>query len=369
MGSVFPDPTWRTDGGSAGSPTSATSGRRSEVTDAAPTISIITPAYNASEFLGETIASALAQTWRDFELLIVDDGSTDDTLSIAQSWARRDSRVRVLTRVRGGPAAARNTAIAHARAPFLALLDSDDVWLPSFLDAQMSVFRELHRCDIVTGNAFNRGGARDGQPLKAVGRRRELSLRQILESESSVCIMSVFRRGVAERIGGFNESLPVNEDYDFWVRAAHAGFVFVQNPVPLGHYRRRPDSLSSNELQMLTGALDVLRRARTLCAGRADELAAINRQLQRLEQARLLASGKANLVRRDFAAAADDFSSLLNVRHDFMSAAIAHMSKHVPAALLWIYRVKRAWNARARAIGIYVSQLNRAARGARQRLT
>jgi teichuronic acid biosynthesis glycosyltransferase TuaG len=336
---------------------------------AAPTISIITPAFNASEFLGETIASALAQTWRDFELLVIDDGSTDDTMSIARTWEREDARVRVLTRARGGPAAARNTGIAHARGDFLALLDSDDVWLPSFLDAQMSVFRDWQRCDVVTGNAYNRGGPRDGKPLKAVGLRRELSLRQILESESSVCIMSVFRRTVAERIGGFNESLPVNEDYDFWVRAAHAGFVFVHNPIPLGYYRRRSDSLSSNELQMLTGAVQVFKSARTLCAGRADEVAAIDQQLQRLEQARLFASGKANLVRRDFTAAADDFSSLVNVRRDFMSTAIAQMSKYVPAALLWIYRVKRAWTARARALSIYFSQTNRAARGARQRLT
>ena len=329
-----------------------------------PTISIITPAYNAFEFLAETIASALAQTWRDFELLIVDDGSTDATLSIARAWERTDERIRVLTREHGGPAAARNTAIAHARGAFLALLDSDDVWLPSFLEAQMTVFCDCAPCDIVTGNAYNRGGPRNGQPLKAVGSRRQLSLLKILESENSVCIMSVFRRTVAQRIGGFNEALPVNEDYDFWVRAAHAGFVFIHNPMPLGHYRRRPDSLSAQELQMLTGAIRVLRSARELCAGRVAELTAIDRQLERLEEERLMASGKANLVRRDFAAAADDFTSLRNVRRDFMSAAIARMSRYIPGTLLWGYRVKRVWNARARAVAAYLSQINPGARGA-----
>ena len=332
-----------------------------------PTISIITPAYNASEFLAETIASALAQTWGDFEMLIVDDGSTDATLSIARAWERRDQRVRVLTRAHGGPAAARNTAIALARGEFLALLDSDDVWLPSFLEAQMTVFRDCRPCDIVTGNAYNRGGPRNGQPLKAVGSRRQLSLLQILESESSVCIMSLFRRVVAERIGGFNEALPVNEDYDFWVRAAHAGFVFIHNPIPLGQYRRRPDSLSAQELQMLTGAIGVLRQARELCAGRAPELAAIDQQLERLEEERLMASGKANLVRRDYAAAADDFSSLLDVRRDLMSAAIARMSRYIPGALLCCYRVKRMWTIRARAVAAYLSQINPGARVVRHR--
>src|SRR5438128_1669127 len=97
-------------------------------------------------------------------------------------------------------------------------------------------------------------------------------------------------------------------------------------------------------------------------SGRAPELAAMDRQLERLEEARLLASGKANLVRRDFAAAADDFSSLRHVRRDFMSAAIARMSRHIPGTLLWGYRVKRAWNARARAVAVYFSQINPGAR-------
>ena len=85
---------------------------------------------------------------------------------------------------------------------------------------------------------------------------------------------------------------------------------------------------------MLAGAIRVLRSARELCAGRAPEQAAIDRQLERLEEERLLASGKANLVRRDFAAAADDFSSLRHVRRDFMSAAIARIISKSPAPLL-----------------------------------
>jgi hypothetical protein len=118
---------------------------------------------------------------------------------------------------------------------------------------------------------------------------------------------------------------------------------------------------------MLTGAIRVLRSARELCAGRVPELVAIDRQLERLEEERLLASGKANLVRRDFAAAADDFTSLLDVRRDFMSAAIARMSRYLPGALLWGYRVKRAWTRRARAVAVHCSQINPSARVARDR--
>src|SRR5205814_6069934 len=146
----------------------------------APTISILTPAYNASEFLSQTVASALAQTWRDFELLIVDDGSTDDTRDIASAWERTDPRVRVLTRPHGGPSAARNTAIAEARGSYFALLDSDDLWHPSFLDSQMSILNGRYPTDVVTGNAYNLGGIHDGQPVNRAGTScREISLSEI----------------------------------------------------------------------------------------------------------------------------------------------------------------------------------------------
>ena len=147
---------------------------------APPTISIITPAYNASEFLSQTVASALAQTFRDFELLIVDDGSTDDTRNIALTWARTDPRIRILTRPHGGPSAARNTAIADARGQYFALLDSDDLWHPTFLDAQMSILTSSRTVDIVTGNAYNLGGARDGEPINPISKScPQLSLREL----------------------------------------------------------------------------------------------------------------------------------------------------------------------------------------------
>jgi len=315
-----------------------------------PTVSIITPAYNAGAFLSETMASVVAQTWPDFEALIVDDDSSDDTLSVARRWERSDPRIRVFTRPHGGPSASRNTAIAEARGRYIALLDSDDLWHPTFLETQLGVLRARDTADVVTGNAYNMGGALDGQPMNPAGSDcREIPLLEILERETSIFIMSVFRREIIDRIGGFDESLPLNEDYDFWIRAAHAGFVFVHNPVPLGHYRRRPDSMSANELCMVTGIMRVLRQARELCADRPREVAAIDRQLARFEKRRLLVSGKTNLVSRNFSAAADDFDSLFDVRRDVTSAAISRMSRYLPAMLLWAYRLKRALTWRTRA--------------------
>jgi glycosyltransferase involved in cell wall biosynthesis len=307
-------------------------------------VSIITPAYNTAEFLSQTVSSVLRQTYQNFELLIVNDGSTDRTLELACQWARADGRIHVISRAHGGPSAARNAAIREGRGEYFALLDSDDVWHPTFLEAQMQVFQAYPQADVVTGNAFNLGGDADGRPVNTANAAcREITLIDILERENSVFIMSVFRRTVIAAIGSFDEALPLNEDYDFWIRAAHAGCRFVQNPVPLGQYRRRSDSISANELNMLTGIIRVFRSAGSLCADRPREMAAIRRQLVRFEEERLLASAKTNLVSRQFAAAADDFKSLFDARRDFSSAAIARISRWVPAMLLWAYRVKRSF--------------------------
>jgi glycosyltransferase involved in cell wall biosynthesis len=310
----------------------------------APVVSIITPAYNAAPFLAQTISSALAQTFGDFELLISDDGSTDHSFEIACAWARLDPRVRALTGPNRGSSSARNRAMGEARGKYFALLDSDDLWLPDFLKAQLDVFRRYTDADVVTANAYNLGGPRHGQLLNppASGYRR-LSLLEMIEHENSVCIMSVFRRSVVERVGGFDEAVLHNEDYDFWLRAVQAGCQFVVNPEPLAWYRRRPESKSADEAAALAGIIKVLHRARVRCADMPAEGAAIDRQLVRFERQRLFARAKAHLLRREFDAAARAFEALSALSHDFGARAMALISRQSPQALLFAYQLKAAF--------------------------
>ena len=103
-----------------------------------PAVSVITPAWNAAAHIGETIASVRAQTFADWEWLIVDDGSTDDTVALIEQAAAVDPRIRLLRQEHGGPSGARNLAMAAASGRFFAFLDSDDVWYPAFLQAQLT---------------------------------------------------------------------------------------------------------------------------------------------------------------------------------------------------------------------------------------
>jgi glycosyltransferase involved in cell wall biosynthesis len=309
-----------------------------------PLVSIITPAYNASRFLGATLTSALRQTMTDFELLVVDDGSTDDTGAIAERFAARDDRIRVIRKENGGSATARNVAIEQSNGEFLALLDSDDLWMPGFLSSQLGLLLQNRQIDIVSANAINLGGALDGRPLKpAGGDWYVVDLKHVLEVDDSVCIMSVFRRTVVDRVGLFDPAVWSNEDYDFWIRAASAGCTIAFNPRPSGYYRRRADSKSADEEAMIEGILGVYEKARTLCAGRPEELAAINRQVLRFKRQRLITRGKAALRQGDLTTASAAFGDLTSCSANAWDRALGHIGSCSPRSVLWAYAAKSAW--------------------------
>ena len=283
-----------------------------------PSVSVITPAYNTARYLGETVEAALKQSFSDFELLIVDDGSTDETPALARALAARDRRVRVHTSPNRGPAAARNTAMAMARGRFFALLDSDDIWTPEYLAEQLRLLENCGTASIVTANAINLGGRFDGQPLwSATSGVLTLSLQDIIERENAVCIMSVFRREVFETIGGFDPLFTGNEDYEFWIRAALAGFPILQNRQPLGAYRRRDSSLSSDEVRMLKGILRVLKEADARCTSLPAARAAARRQIRRFQK---------ELTRAE------------------LRASIARLGARWPALLVWADWIRQAMN-------------------------
>jgi glycosyltransferase involved in cell wall biosynthesis len=179
-------------------------------------VSVIIPTYNRAALVKEAVASVLAQTCRDFELLVVDDGSTDGTPEALAAYA---GEIRVLSRPdRGGVSAARNAGIAAARGEWLAFLDSDDLWLPEKLERQMA-FMEAHPQLLLsqTEETWVRRGVRVNPPQthkKEGGRIFLRSLERCLVSPSAV----VLHRRLIDDHGGFDEDLPAAEDYDLWLR-------------------------------------------------------------------------------------------------------------------------------------------------------
>lgn len=307
-----------------------------------PAVSVIMPAYNVAEFLRASLESALAQTFTDLEVRIVDDGSTDETPAIALEIAARDPRVRVIRQENRGLAGARNRALAEATGDYFALLDSDDMWDASYLEEQLAIMSARPEVSIVTGNARFLGSRLDGRLARPCpDTRPDPELASILADEQAVFIMSICRRAVYERIGGFDETMRTNEDYDYWIRAAAAGFVFARNDRPLGRYRRRDDSLSANEERMLRGILRVYAKAAAIVADRPRERAILERQIERFEQQLLRSEARSAIETSDFRRAASRLDAL-HARCPDVSIAVARlMAQWTPSLLARAYKFRR----------------------------
>jgi len=182
-----------------------------------PKVSVVIPVRNRPIVVRRAIESVLAQTHQDFEIIVVDDGSTDDTVSAVKAFT--DPRVKLTghDRQRGG-SAARNTGIRASSARYIAFLDSDDEWLPNKLQRQLEVFErsDEHLALVYTGAEWVYP---DGTVRTVIGRRYADLARRLLTSnvigETSVGIV---RRRALSEIGGFDESLPSCQDMDLWLR-------------------------------------------------------------------------------------------------------------------------------------------------------
>lgn len=189
-----------------------------------PRVSVVIPAFNRWRLLAEAIDSVLAQSYRDFELIVVDDGSTDAT---ASELAKLASRLQFFVTERRGVSAARNLGVSQSRGHYIAFLDSDDLWLNSKLERQtrfMDEHPEFHICQ--TDEIWIRNGVRVNPSAvhqKPSGDIFSRSLKLCLVSPSAV----MMTKALFERTGGFDEAFPVCEDYDLWLR------ISAQHQVPL----------------------------------------------------------------------------------------------------------------------------------------
>jgi glycosyltransferase involved in cell wall biosynthesis len=311
-----------------------------------PAVSVIVPAYNVGLYVGAALDSALTQTFHDFEIIAVDDGSTDQTATIVASRQAHDERIRLVRQPNRGLSSARNAALAVARGEFIALLDGDDLWHRRFLEEQVTVLRERPDVALVTGNAFYLGGALDGEPVRPVPDNRHApTLASILGDEEAVFIMTVFRRSVFETIGGFDEHLRTNEDYDYWLRAAAAGFTFARNDKPLGVYRRRDGSLSAGDVRMIRGILAVYAKTRPTLRDLPIERAILDRQVQRFEVELLAAEARSAIEGEDFPAAAINLDALYARRPRAVVALARLMVYWAPSLLSRAYGLRRARHA------------------------
>lgn len=216
-----------------------------------PRVSVIIPAHNAAAFIGQAVESVCLQTYGDWEIVAVDDGSSDSTWKLLQDAG---PRVHSLRRERaGGPALARNLALAHATGELVAFLDADDLLLPNYLQSQLECYERAQRLALgdvgfVTCDARIQIGEQYA-PYTALGlvgdRAAPLTLERVLR-RNPIYMACLVPTVVGEAVGWFDRELFGTEDYGLWIKILEAGYRGLLNDEVLAVYRRGPRSISSN---------------------------------------------------------------------------------------------------------------------------
>ena len=230
--------------------------------DANPRVSVIIPTYNAAPFIARTLNSILEQDFSDLEVVVVDDGSTDDTTVIVDGF---ESRVRLIRQQNAGVAAARNRAIAEARGDLIAFLDHDDVWYPGKLRRQVALLDSRPEVGVVYGNAqfIDLEDKRMWTYLSAPRLHRGRVLLPLFLDCFIPLLTAVVRTKLIARIGAFSPRWHIAEDYDLFLRAAEVTEVDYVDGIVAG-YRIHPGNLSRSYARRILEEQEVL----TACLSR-----------------------------------------------------------------------------------------------------
>jgi glycosyltransferase involved in cell wall biosynthesis len=228
------------------------------------TVSVVIPSYNSARFVPQAIESAEAQSVTPHEIIVVDDGSTDDTTSVLSAFG---SRIRVVSRRNGGLPAARNSGSAVATGSWLAYLDADDTWLPTKLERQLEVGRDP-RVALVYTDRLN-VGARGELPERQSDVHRmysgDIFVDLLLLGNRITASSAMVRRDVYAALGGFAEHLRAAEDWDLWIRLAETHRVgVVEEPLTCytfhaGMMSGDPDRMRIARRQVVTRGLETAR--------------------------------------------------------------------------------------------------------------
>ena len=198
--------------------------------NSSPLVSIIIPTFNRSEYLPRAIGSVLKQTFKDFELIVVDDGSTDKTCQLLDSFS--DPRIRYESQPNRGVSSARNRGIRNSNGTFLSFLDSDDEWMPSKLEKQLEALEDNPDYMIVHTEEM---WFRNGQRINQKNKHRKYG-GWVFRHCLPLCVISpssiLMHRKIFSKIGLFNESFPVCEDYELWLRlTSKYQVLFIDKPL------------------------------------------------------------------------------------------------------------------------------------------
>jgi teichuronic acid biosynthesis glycosyltransferase TuaG len=218
-------------------------------------VSVIMPAYNAEKYIVETIESVIDQIYTNWELIVIDDGSTDNTATIVKEYAAKDNRIRYIQQSHQRQARARNNGLLHASGELIAFLDADDIWMPDKLEVQVELMNR-YPVDLT----FTDGYFFETKPVADLQHRinikygrfsGEQGVNDFLSGNRIPLLTAVARKASLGKVNNFSEFPEIHEDYDLWLRMLINDNTFLGINSCLAYYRTHGTSASSGEGKIL----------------------------------------------------------------------------------------------------------------------
>ena len=306
-----------------------------------PRVSVIIPVYGTAPLVAEALDSVLGQTFRDYEIIVVNDGSPDSLLleNVLEPYRER---ITYIVQQNHGLACARNTGVKASRASYVAMLDSDDRWHPEYLASQLSVLEAHSDVDVVYPDAVrftaNQTGTHRYSHTYPVG--GEISFLRVLARECQIYGGVTARRETLLRVGLYDEELQSGEDLDLWLRILKAGGRIAYNDRVLAYYRIREGSLTSNEAPLDRNILKLLDRLETKMELTAEERAALDGQREAVLAKLNLAEGKQAFIEGDALTAIARLTVAARYTGSWKLWTVIAMLKIAPGSLLRLYQLR-----------------------------
>src|SRR5712664_1570647 len=308
-----------------------------------PIVSVIIPAYNVSPYIGETLDSVFAQTFADYEIIVINDGSPD-TEEFECALKPFKERINYLKQDNRGASAARNTGLRAARGEFIAFLDADDLWLSNYLEEQIRFIRE-HDCDLVCADAevFSNSSRDEKTYMEALMPDAPLTgeitfLARLGAAESLITSGVLVRRERVFEAGLFDEALYNSQDFDLWLRLARSGSRMAYQRRTLLRYRSRDNSLSGDEVNVHRRELRVLEKVERSYDLSPTERPEVVSVIERRRAVLEFELGKLYLARGEFTRARESFGKANQSGRSWKTQAAVGFSRLAPRLMQSLYQ-------------------------------
>lgn len=276
--------------------------------DTSPTVSVITPAYNAAKYIGDALQSVLNQTFPSHEVIVINDGSPD-TDELERELRKYPATIQYIKQENRGAAAARNAGLRSARGEYVAFLDADDRWLPGFLEEQLAFLKSSNAALVFADARLIGDSPLAGRTFMELDPPRSaVTPESLLAVEVTVLTSTVLaRRQPILEVGLFDEEIKRGHDFELWFRLAKSGIRFAYQQRVLAEHRIVQSGLSGDALSQLYRTVSVLERVKAKGTLTPREDAALNVSMKRTLGMLALENGKEKLHGRDFAGALECF--------------------------------------------------------------